>query len=97
MEMHLKSSTTLRLAEALAALFLLVSCGGSSTPPPPPPALSITTATLPDWMVTFAYSQTFAISEQGLVTRSLHRFRSDSARWYQLIIGLSATWPCLLY
>src|ERR1700739_3662054 len=58
MEMHIKSPTTLRLAEALAALFLLVSCGGSSTPPPPPPAPSITTATLPDWMVTFAYSQT---------------------------------------
>jgi hypothetical protein len=56
--MHLKSSTTLSLAGCFAALILLVSCGGSSTPPPPPPALSITTATLPDWMATFAYTQT---------------------------------------
>src|SRR5579864_912536 len=58
MEMHLKSSTMLSLAGGFAALILLVSCGGSRTPPPPPPALSITTATLPDWMVTFAYTQT---------------------------------------
>ena len=58
MEMRLKSSIMLSLAAVFAALILLVSCGGSSTPPPPPPTLSITTATLPDWMVTFAYSQT---------------------------------------
>ena len=33
------------------------ACGGGGTVPPPP-AMSITTATLPDWMATFAYTQT---------------------------------------
>jgi len=56
--MQLKSSATSSLAGCFAALILLVSCGGSSTPPPPPPVLTITTATLPDWMATFAYTQT---------------------------------------
>jgi len=55
--MQLKSSATSSLAGCFAALILLVSCGGSSTPPPPPPVLTITTATLPDWMATFAYTQ----------------------------------------
>ncbi len=46
---------------ASVAMFLQIGCGGggvTSTPLPPPPALGIATASLPDWMQTFAYSQT---------------------------------------
>ena len=39
-------------------LAIMCSCGGGAgTPPVPPSALSITTASLPDWMVTFPYTQ----------------------------------------
>jgi hypothetical protein len=49
------------IALGLISIAMLSSCGGggvTSTPPPPPPALGIATASLPDWMETFAYSQT---------------------------------------
>src|SRR6266850_1167379 len=45
---------------ASVAMFLQIGCGGGgvTSTPPPPPALGIATASLPDWMETFAYSQT---------------------------------------
>lgn len=51
----------------LATILTVVAsgCGGGMQgppPPPPPPALSISTATLPDGMVTFPYSQTLQAS-----------------------------------
>jgi hypothetical protein len=45
----------------LAGMLLILQCacgGGSSMPSFPPPPISITTASLPDWMMTFPYSQT---------------------------------------
>jgi putative Ig domain-containing protein len=60
--------TSFLLAAALA--LITVKCGGGATsstiqppPPPPPPSnLSITTSALPNWMATFAYSQTIQAS-----------------------------------
>ena len=56
----LKNNVTSLLLAVVLAL-VAVYCGGGSTAPthsPPPPSnLSITTAVLPGWMATFAYSQ----------------------------------------
>ena len=51
-----------KLACTLSALAVLLSCGGGANTSTPLPALSITTASLPDGMVTFDYSQTIHAS-----------------------------------
>ena len=43
---------------ACLSVVLSAGCGGGSSPPPPPAKLTIATASLPDWMATFSYTQT---------------------------------------
>ena len=51
-----------KLACTLSAWAVLASCGGGANTSTALPALSITTASLPDGMVTFDYSQTIQAS-----------------------------------
>jgi hypothetical protein len=52
------SRTFILICLGLIPAIMQCSCGsGAGTPPVPPSALSITTASLPDWMVTFPYTQ----------------------------------------
>jgi len=60
--MSLRMLRITKLACTLSALAVLLSCGGGANTSTPLPALSITTASLPDGMVTFDYSQTIHAS-----------------------------------
>ena len=53
----MRSHTSILISLSAMLAVVLSGCGGGGTRLPPP-TLSITTATLPDWMMTFAYSPT---------------------------------------
>ena len=53
----MRSHTSILISLSAMLAVVLSGCGGGGTRLPPP-ALSITTASLPDWMATFAYTQT---------------------------------------
>jgi hypothetical protein len=60
----MRSHTSILISLSAMLAVVLSGCGGGGTRLPPP-ALSITTASLPDWMATFAYTQTVHVLTCG--------------------------------